>query len=68
MTEYGLTLMSEKCQTGGWGICHRNVFPSCILYAESLMLVWTKYEGYMLHTSTVIYTFQNLNTPVNNTV
>ena len=44
-----------------------RVRPSCdveerqILHAESLRLVWTKYENYILHTSAVMYTFQNLN-------
>ena len=31
-------------------------------------LVWTKYESYILHTSAVMYTFQNLNTVVNDKV
>ena len=30
--------------------------------------MWTKYESYILHTSAVMYTFQNLNTAVNDKV
>ena len=40
-------------------------YESYILHAESLRLVGTKYESYILHTSAVKYTFQNLNTAVN---
>ena len=61
MTEYDLTLMTEEYQAEGWGICHWNIFPYC-------SLVWTKYESYILHTSAVMYTFQNLNTAVNDKV
>ena len=43
-------------------------YESYILHAESLWLVWTKYESYILRTSAVIYTFQNLNTAVNDKV
>ena len=74
MTEYDLTLMSEECQTEGWGYAIemsslRLVWTkcesyTCILHAVSLGLVWTKYESYILHTSAVMYTFQNLNTAV----
>ena len=41
---------------------------SYILHAESLRLVWTKYESYILHASAVMYTFQNLNTAINDKV
>ena len=40
MTEYDLTLMFEECQTEGW------VYA---IETSSLMLVWTKYESYILH-------------------
>ena len=46
-------------------------YESYILHAESLRLVWTKYESYesyILHTSAAMYTFQNLNTAVNDKV
>ena len=39
-----------------------------MLHAESLGLVWAKYDSYNLHTLTLIYTFQNLNTAVNDKV
>ena len=39
-----------------------------ILHAESLKLVWTNYESFILHTSAVMRTFQNLNTAVNDKV
>ena len=39
-----------------------------ILHAESLRLVWMNYESYILHTSAVMHTFQNLNTAVNEEV
>ena len=35
---------------------------------SSIRLVWTKYESYILHTSAVMYTFQNLNRAVNDKV
>ena len=35
---------------------------------SSPRLVWTKYESYILHTSAAIYTFQNLNTGINDKV
>ena len=35
---------------------------------SSLRLVWTKYESYILHTSAAMYTFQNLNTGINDKV
>ena len=38
------------------------------LHAESRRLVWTKFESHILHTSAVMYTFQNLNTAVNDKV
>ena len=41
---------------------------SYILHAESLRLVCTKYESYILHTAAVMYTFQNLYTAVNDKV
>ena len=47
----------------GW--CGQNMKAiSYRLHAESLRLMWTKYESYILHTSAVMYTFQNFNTAV----
>ena len=43
-------------------------YENYILHAESLRLVWTKYESCILHTLAVMYTFQNLNTAVNDKV
>ena len=43
-------------------------YESYILHAESFILVRTKYESYILHTSAGMYTFQNLNTAVNDNV
>ena len=43
-------------------------YESYILHAESLRLVWAKYESCILHPSAVMYTFQNLNTAVNDKV
>ena len=53
MTEYDLTLISEECQT---------------IETSSLRLVWMKHESYILHTSAAMYTFQNLNTGINDKV
>ena len=39
-----------------------------ILHAGSLRLVWMNYKSYILHTSAVMYIFQNLNTAVNDKV
>ena len=52
------------------GGCGENmiIYESYILHAESLGLVWRKYESYILNTSAVMYTFQNLNTAVNDKV
>ena len=49
----------KKCQTEEW---------VCAIKTSSLRLVWTKYESYILHTSAVMYTFQNLNTAINDKV
>ena len=46
----------------------RLVWTKYESYTESLRLVWTKYESYILHTSAVMYTFQNFNTAVNDKV
>ena len=35
---------------------------------SSLRLVWTKYESYILLTSAAMYTYQNLNTGINDKV
>ena len=59
MTEYDLTLMSEECQTEGWGICHWNIFP----YA-GVDETWKLYLTYLA----AMYTFQNLNTGINDKV
>ena len=65
--------MSEECQTGDGVYAIETSSPrlariryeSYILHAESLKLVWTKYESYILHTSAFMYSFQNLNTALN---
>ena len=49
----------------GW--CGQNM-KAIIFHAESLRLVWMKYESYILHTSAVMYNFQNLSTVVNDKV
>ena len=51
MTEYDLTL---KLRDGVYAI-----------ETSSLRLVWMKHESYILHTSAAMYTFQNLNTCIN---
>ena len=59
--------MPLKHLPSGW--CGQNMKATLyILHAESLRLVWTKYERYILHTSAVMYTFQNLNTAINDKV
>ena len=40
----------------------------CILHADSLRMVSTKYESYILHTSEVMYNYQNLNKAINDKV
>ena len=52
--------MLEECQTEGWGIY--------AIETSSLRLVKMKYESYILHTSAAMYTFQNLNTAINDKV
>ena len=76
MTENDLTLMSKECKLrdGVYAIETSSLrlmwtkYENYILHAESLRLVWTKYESYILLTSAVMYTFQNLNTAVNDKV
>ena len=46
-----------------WGIVYNYATET-----SSLRLVWTKYESYILHTSAAMYTFQNLNTGINDRV
>ena len=59
MSEFLLLFFSWR---GKWGV------GEYMLHAESLGLVWAKYDSYNLHTLTLIYTFQNLNTAVNDKV
>ena len=59
MAENDLTLMSEECQTEGWGYA---------IETSSLRLVWMKHESYILYTIAAMYTFQNLNTGINDKV
>ena len=66
MSNWGLGYMPLKHLPLGW--CGQNMYESYILHAESLRLVWTKYESCILHTSAVMYTFQNFNTAVNDNV
>ena len=61
MTEYDLTLMSEEyVKLKGDGVY--------AIETSSLRLVWMKHESYILHTSAAMYTFQNLNTGINDKV
>ena len=53
--------------------CRKNVEPRDGIYAtetSSHRLVWMKHESYILHASaaTSMYTFQNLNTDINDKV
>ena len=59
MTEYDLTLMSEECQL------RDGVYA---IETSSLRLVWMEHESYILRTSAAMYTFQNLNTGINDKV
>ena len=76
MTEYDLTwcLKYVKLRDGVYVIETSSLrlvwtnYKWYILHAESLGMVWTKYESYILNTSAVMYTFQNLNTAVNDKV
>ena len=47
-----------------------RVGPDLVYAIEtsSLRLVWMKYKSYILHTSTPMYTFQNLNMAINDKV
>ena len=61
MTEYDLTLMSEECQTEGWGI---------IMPLKHLPLGWCRRNMKAISNifSAAMYTFQNLNTGINDKV
>ena len=64
MSNWGMGYMPLKhLSLGRYG---QNL--KAIWHAESLRLVWTNYECYILHTSAVMHTFQNLNTAVNDKV
>ena len=64
MTEYDLIWMSEECQRRRGGV-GAGVYA---IEMSSLRLMCIKYESYILHSSAVMYTFQNLNTAVNDKV
>ena len=54
-----------------WLWCRKNVKLRDGVYAietSSLRLVWMKHESYILQSSAAMYTFQNLNTGINDKV
>ena len=76
MTMYDLNMIWAESQTEK-GVCSIDKsypkagvekYESYMLHAESLRMLWTKYESYILHTSATMYTFQNLDTAVNDNV